>query len=108
MWGTMLAELHSHQNVTCLLQEIISCLLKAMPFCLVPVDSPALLKALAVIIGPPVEKCASFMTEEGFAVPIYQVSLMAFIISSIACLASFLPCGWETIVWTRALQNAWL
>ena len=61
-----------------LLQKIIHCALQAMPSCLVPCDSPALLKALASIIKIiPARISTSFMTEEAFAVPIHQVRWFA-------------------------------
>ena len=61
-----------------LVQGIVLCLLEAMPLSPVPADCPALLKALATFVGSPDARCASFMTKEDFAVPIYQVSLTAF------------------------------
>ena len=58
-----------------LVQGIVICLLEAVPGCPMPADSPALLKALAAVVGSPATRSASFMTKEAFAVPIYQVSM---------------------------------
>lgn len=61
-----------------LLQDIITCALQAMPSCLVPRDSPALLMSLVPIIKIlPARIPTSFMTKEAFAVPIHQVRLTA-------------------------------
>lgn len=60
-----------------LLQDIITCALQAMPSCLVPCDSPALLKALASIIRLMPARNPAFVTKEAFAVPIHQVRFTA-------------------------------
>ena len=57
------------------MQGVITCLLGAMPLCLMPADSPALLKALTALIGSPIAKHVSFVTKEAFFVPIHQVRL---------------------------------
>lgn len=70
-----------------LLQDILMCLLEAMPSCLMACDSPALLKTLEALLfsrSHP-NKSVSFMAQEAFAVPIYQVSLTSLQMHSFGC-----------------------
>ena len=88
---------HTEQQSEChlLVQGFAVCLLEAVPLSPVPADSPALLKALAAIVGSPGARSASFMTREGFAVPIYLVRLTLFRVhhcnACSMCLAAIAP-----------------